>query len=115
MSAPRTVVRGMPFQDNGVSVATETSYTHARQNLASLMDQVVEQREEVVIRRANRPSVALIALDELESLRETAHLLRSPANALRLQRAYESALRGGGREVDLDTWRRELGIAGEAE
>jgi len=89
----------------------ETSYTNARQNLASLMDRVVADREEVVITRAHRPSVALIALDELKSLRETAYLLRSPANALRLQQAYESARRGKGRPVDLDEWGRKLGLA----
>jgi antitoxin YefM len=92
----------------------QTTYSSARQNLASLMDRVVNDREEVVITRAHRPSVALIALDELESLRETAHLLRSPANALRLQRAYEAATRGEGRVVDLEAWGRELGLAAEA-
>ncbi len=94
-------------------MAMETSYTSARQNLASLMDRVVEDREEVVITRMDRPSVALIALDELESLRETAYLLRSPANALRLQQAYDSARRGTGRRVDLNVWGRELGIASD--
>ena len=92
----------------------QTSYTNARQNLASLMDRVVEDREEVVITRVDRPSVALIALDELESLRETAYLLRSPANALRLQQAYESARRGKGRRVDLDDWGRNLGLAAKS-
>ncbi len=91
----------------------QTSYSKARENLASLMDRVVNDREEVVITRANHPSVALVALDELESLRETAYLLRSPANALRLQQAYESARRGKGRRVDLEAWGRELGLAAE--
>ena len=92
----------------------QTTYTNARQNLASLMDRVVDDREEVVVTRAGRPSVALIALDELESLRETAYLLRSPANALRLQQAYESARRGKGKRVDLDDWGRKLGLAAQA-
>ena len=97
------------------AATVRTTYTNARQNLASLMDQVVDDRVEVVITRVNRPSVALVALDELESLRETAYLLRSPANALRLQQAYEAAQRGEGRPVDLEAWGRELGLGSKAE
>jgi antitoxin YefM len=92
----------------------QTSYANARRNLASLMDRAVDDREVVVITRADRPSVALIALDELESLRETAYLFRSPANALRLQQAFESARRGKGRRVVLDAWGRQLGLAAVA-
>lgn len=38
----------------------------------------------VIIHRRGAEDVALIAADELTSLPETAHLLRSPANAERL-------------------------------
>ncbi len=62
----------------------QTTYTQARSNLAKLLDQVATDRQIVVIRRRNGEDVALVAADELSSLLETAHLLRSPANARRL-------------------------------
>ena len=43
------------------------------------------------IRRRGSEDVALIAADELESLLETAHLLRSPRNADRLLTARQRA------------------------
>lgn len=45
--------------------------------------------ETVIITSAGREDVALISASELAALRETAHLLRSPANALRLFTALE--------------------------
>ncbi|NDH30222.1 MAG: prevent-host-death protein [Betaproteobacteria bacterium] len=43
-----------------------------------------QARAVVVVKRRGHPAVAMIAADELASLLETAHLLRSPANAARL-------------------------------
>ena len=62
----------------------ETTYSQARQSLKSLLDRVVDDREVVTIRRRNGGAAAIIAADELAGLEETAHLLRSPANAERL-------------------------------
>ena len=45
----------------------EVSDTQARERLASLMDQVTDTREPVLIRRRGREPVALIAADELAS------------------------------------------------
>jgi antitoxin YefM len=67
----------------------QTTYTKARENLASLLDQVVDDREIIIIERRNKPNVALIAEDELTSLKETAYLLRSPQNAARLLNALQ--------------------------
>ena len=72
-------------------MATETTYTRARATLAALCDQVVSTREPVVIRRRGAPDVALISAEELASLMETAHLLRSPKNARRLLMALARA------------------------
>ncbi len=65
-------------------MANETTYTHARANLAALCDQVTSTRESIVIHRRGAEDVALVAAAELRSLNETAHLLRSPKNAQRL-------------------------------
>ena len=52
---------------------------------------MVADRDVVVIRRRGAEDVALIAADELESILETAHLLRSPKNAERLLTALRRA------------------------
>jgi len=67
----------------------ETTYTHARENLKALMDQAVEDREVVIVRRRHGGDVAIMAADELAGLLETAHLLRSPHNAQRLLTALK--------------------------
>lgn len=92
----------------------ETTYTQARASLARLLDRVSEDRETVIIRRRKAGAVALIAADELESLTETAHLLRSPRNAERLLRALARARAGEGVPETVDALRRELGLPGGA-
>jgi antitoxin YefM len=68
-------------------MAIETTYTALRENLASYLDRVVDDREVVVVKRRGNRDVAIIATDELAGLEETAYLLRSPANARRLSQA----------------------------
>lgn len=65
------------------------SYTESRANYAAMLDAVVDDREEVVITRAGHEPVVVVSLDDYESLRETAYLMRSPANARRLLDAIE--------------------------
>jgi len=60
------------------------TYTEARENLANVWDRTVATREPVVISRRGSESVVMLPVDEWEGLVETAHLLRSPANAKRL-------------------------------
>ena len=69
----------------------ETTYSRARAQLKALMDRAVNDREVIVVRRRTGGDVALIAADELESLIETAHLLRSEKNAERLLAALSRA------------------------
>lgn len=69
----------------------ETTYSNAREQLKSLMDRAVDDREVIVVRRRSGGDVAMIAADELESLVETAHLLRSSKNAERLLTALARA------------------------
>jgi len=88
------------------------SYTEVRSKLAPLCDAVVNDREPVIITRRGAEDVALIAADELASLLETAHLLRSPANARRLEAAYDRAVRGGGQATTIDALQAHLGVAG---
>ena len=95
-------------------VAVHTTYTDARANLAAYLDRATEDRETVIISRRGADDVALIAADELSSLMETAHLLRSPANAARLLAALERALADTEPPRSLDDLKREAGLADEA-
>ena len=100
----------------------QTTYTKARENLAHLLDQVVDEREIIIIERRNKPNVALIAEDELTSLKETAYLLRSPQNAARLLNALqwsksrdEEILAPVAVEQAIASLKQELGIGEEKE
>ena len=65
------------------------SYTESRANFAKVLDDVVNDREETVITRAGHEPVVIVSLTEYESLRETAHLLGTPATARRLLDSVE--------------------------
>ena len=56
----------------------QTTYSNARAHFAALCNRVTDDREIAIIQRRNGDDVALVAVDELSSLLETAHLLRSP-------------------------------------
>jgi antitoxin YefM len=77
------------------------SYTESRARYAEVLDAVVNDREEVVITRAGHEPVVIVSLDDFESLRETAYLMRSPANARRLLDAMERLESGSGQAHDL--------------
>ena len=88
----------------------ETTYTNLRQNLSSVLDRVCDDQEVVFVRRRNRGDVALIPAEELSSLMETAHLLRSPANAKRLLSALREARSGKRKPSTALALRREFGL-----
>jgi len=94
-----------------MSGMVETTYTSLRQNLASVMDRIVNDREVVVVRRKRGQPVAMIPADELSSLLETAHLLRSPRNAQRLLEALRNSQRRKAKPESLDKLRQEMGLA----
>jgi antitoxin YefM len=77
------------------------SYTESRARYAEVLDSVTDDREEVVITRAGHEPVVIVSLEDYESLRETAYLMRSPANARRLLDAMERLERGAGEAHDL--------------
>lgn len=91
-------------------MAADVTYSHAREHFAELWNELEESREMAVIRRRGHEDMALIPADELASLRETAYLLRSPANAERLLSALNSGRRGKGKRVTLKALRAELGL-----
>ena len=92
-------------------MAIETTYSAARENLASLCNAATNDRELVIIHRRKGGDVALIAADELNGLLETAHLLRSPRNAQRLLTALNRARQETVTPQKLDALRADLGLA----
>jgi antitoxin YefM len=56
------------------------NYSETRQNLASILDKVIDDQEEIVVTRSGHEPVVIIPLSEYTSLKETDYLLRSPAN-----------------------------------
>ena len=77
------------------------SYTESRANYAQVLDDVVNNREEAIITRAGHEPVVIVSLADYEALRETAYLLRSPANARRLLDPIDNLEQGRGSQHDL--------------
>ena len=88
----------------------ETTYTSLRQRLASVLKQVANDREVVIVRRRDAKDVALVPAEELAGLMETAHLLRSPENARRLLAALRRAKGRAGKPESVEKLRREMGL-----
>ncbi|MBN2239670.1 MAG: type II toxin-antitoxin system prevent-host-death family antitoxin [Dehalococcoidales bacterium] len=91
----------------------KTTYSNARQSLKALCDEVVSTREPVYITRRGAEDVALISADELDSIMETVHLLRSPENARRLLTALTRAYENSEKPSSIEELKQELGIERE--
>lgn len=77
------------------------TYSESRANYAETLNRVIDDREEVIVTRAGHDPVVIVALDDYESLKETAYLLKSPENARRLLASIDRLEHGGGFERDL--------------
>jgi len=75
--------------------------SEARKHLFPLIEQVNNDRTPVEI-NSRRGDAVLIARADYEALEETAHLLRSPANARRLLESLAQAQHGDREEHQLD-------------
>lgn len=67
------------------------SYSELRNNLASYMDDVCDNRAPLFVTRQNARSVVLMSEDDYDGLMETVHLLKSPANSARLLKSIAKA------------------------
>lgn len=74
--------------------------SEARKNLFPLIERVNDDRTPVEI-TSRRGDAVLLSRADFEALEETAHLLRSPANALRLLESLAQAQRGQRKEHPL--------------
>jgi antitoxin YefM len=70
------------------------NFSEARNNLKTIIDQTIDDADVTVITRRDAPDAVVMSLDTFNSLMETVHLLRSPANAAHLERSI-AQYRGG--------------------
>jgi len=73
-----------------------STFTEVRQNFAATMQKVVDDKQPVIITRQNKEPVVMMSLEDFNAYEETVYLMRSPANAARLNSAIESLERGEG-------------------
>ena len=76
--------------DHNIVLMNAVTDTAARENLDTVIDRVCSERDPVIITRNRGQAVVVMALDDYESLQETAYLLRSPANIKRLLASIDS-------------------------
>jgi len=77
------------------------NFTEARNNLKSVLDRTVENADYTLIKRRDAADAVVMSLDAFNSLMETVHLLKSPANAAHLARSIEQYRSGKIKEGDL--------------
>jgi antitoxin YefM len=89
-------------------MSKQVSYSYARQNFAEILTEAADTQEPVIVSRRGHEDIAIVPASELRSLEETAHLMRSPANARRLLAALHRALSDEGRPESTSALRAEL-------
>lgn len=77
------------------------NFSDARNNLKRVIDQVVEDADYAVITRRDDADAVVMSLDTFNSLMETVHLLKTPANAAHLARSIEQLRKGKTKAKDL--------------
>jgi antitoxin YefM len=65
------------------------NFSEARNHLKHVVDQTVADSDFTIISRRNSQDAVLMSLDTFNSLMETVHLLKTPANALHLAESIE--------------------------
>ena len=77
------------------------TFTDLRNNLATHLDKVEADREELIVTRQNHNPVVVVSLSDWEGLKETLHLLGNPANAQHLLASIAELDAGKGMEREL--------------
>lgn len=70
------------------------NFSDARNNLKQVIDSVVDDADYAVITRRDAPDAVVMSLDTFNSMVETVHLLKTPANAAHLARSIEQLRKG---------------------
>jgi len=70
------------------------SFSETRNNLKAVLDRVVEDTDYTIITRRDAEDAVVMSLELFNSLIETVHLLKSPANAAHLERSIAQFKQG---------------------
>ena len=70
------------------------SFSEARNGLKTVLDRVVEDADYTIVTRRDADDVVVMSLESFNSLMETVHLLKSPANAAHLERSISQFKQG---------------------
>ena len=70
------------------------NFSDARASLKDVIDRVVEDADYTVIARRDAPDAVVMSLDTFNSMMETVHLLRTPANVAHLAKSIGQLRRG---------------------
>lgn len=73
------------------------NFSDARNGLKRVIDQVVEDADYAVIARRDAPDAVVMSLDTFNSMMETVHLLKVPANAVHLAKSIKQLREGKAR------------------
>ena len=65
------------------------NFSDARNRLKSILDEVTNNRDYTIISRRDADDAVVMSLDQFNSLMETVHLLKSPANAAHLAKSVK--------------------------
>ncbi|MBT43058.1 MAG: type II toxin-antitoxin system prevent-host-death family antitoxin [Idiomarina sp.] len=77
------------------------SFTEARNGLKAVLDSVINDADTTVITRRDSEDAVVMSLDYYNSLMETVHLLRSPANAEHLNKSIAQYKEGKAKQREL--------------
>ncbi|MEN8177895.1 MAG: type II toxin-antitoxin system prevent-host-death family antitoxin [Pseudomonadota bacterium] len=77
------------------------NFSEARNHLKSVLDKVVADADCTIISRRDADDAVVMSLDYYNSLIETVHLLKSPANAAHLAKSIEQYRKGKTKEHGL--------------
>jgi antitoxin YefM len=88
------------------SMAKTVPVRELRANLSSLLDDVSDRRDHVLVTRNGAPAAALVPIDEYEALEETAEVLSDPDALTALEAGLAEIERG--EVVTLSELRTEL-------
>lgn len=75
--------------------------SNLKNKLTTTIDEVCEEHAPVIITRKNTPSTVLLSPADYAALEETAYLLKSPDNAMRLMESVAELESGRGVEKTL--------------
>ena len=77
------------------------NFSDARNRLKSVLDQVIEDVDYTIISRRDAEDAVVMSLEQFNSLMETVHLLKSPANAAHLAKSVKQYRSGQVEHHDL--------------